>query len=87
MPTERKADMLDELGKCCKCGEEIGPPFDRETDFLCKQCYDETRSRGGYRPNPSMNNEPIRTAEEREQEEKWKDGIIDRIDRKNATTD
>ena len=23
--------MLDELGKCCKCGEEIGPPFDRET--------------------------------------------------------
>lgn len=75
--------MLDprELGRCCKCGEEIGPPFDRETDFLCKQCYDETRSKGGYRHNPRMNNEPIRTAEEHEQNKKWQDEIIERVDR------
>ena len=76
--------MENELGKCCRCGEEIGPPFDRETDWLCKHCYDKTRPKGSFRYNPRMNDEPIRTAEEREQEQKWQDRIIDKVDRENA---
>lgn len=79
--------MVSEFGKCCRCGEEIGPPYDRECDWLCKQCYDETRSKGGYRHNPRMNNEPIRTADEREQDDKWQNKIIERIDRENETID
>jgi len=33
--------MLNEFGKCWFCGEEVGPPYDREDDSLCNQCYDD----------------------------------------------
>ncbi|MFH1231170.1 MAG: hypothetical protein V1709_06695 [Planctomycetota bacterium] len=33
--------MLNEFGKCWFCGEKVGPPYDREDDSLCKQCFDD----------------------------------------------
>ena len=75
--------MQNEYGKCCKCGEEIGPPFDRENDWLCKQCYDESH-RGRRRPNPRMGNQRIPTHDERQQWNKWQDEIDERLDRENS---
>ncbi|MFH0888531.1 MAG: hypothetical protein V1871_04915 [Planctomycetota bacterium] len=76
--------MVSEFGKCCKCGEEIGPYDRNNEDWLCKQCYDKTRPRGGFRYNPRLNEEPIQTSGEREQNDKWQDEIIDRIDKENS---
>ncbi|MFH0889061.1 MAG: hypothetical protein V1871_07640 [Planctomycetota bacterium] len=72
--------MLNEFGKCCKCGEEISPYDRNNEDWLCKQCYDKTHRRYPF-PNPRINDERILSADERIESEKWKDEIIDKVDR------
>jgi len=72
--------MLNEFGICCRCGGEIGPPFDRQTDWLCKQCYDDTHK---VRRHPAVRwgNERLITPYERERSLEWQKEVDERIDR------
>jgi len=83
--------MLDnsEFGKCDRCGGEIGPPFDRETDCLCKNCYDKTH-RDRRHPLPSsirMGDEWLLDASQWQESRQWTDDIIDKIDREQGNVD
>lgn len=72
-----------EYGKCVVCGEEVSPPFDREADWLCKQCYDRTHRRPAL-PNPRMGTRRLTTPYEREQTIKWINEIDERLDNETA---
>ncbi|MBI5778902.1 MAG: hypothetical protein HZA49_05545 [Planctomycetes bacterium] len=81
--------MENEFGKCDICGGEIGPPFDRETDCLCKHCYDKTH-RDRRHPLPSsirMGDEWLLDASQWQESRQWTDDIIDKIDREQGNVD
>ena len=73
--------MINSLGTCCKCGEEIGPYDRAEEDMLCKQCFYETLWRGARHSATRHNGTRIPTPYERQQCERWKDRIHAKIDR------
>ncbi|MFA5794423.1 MAG: hypothetical protein WC980_05075 [Candidatus Brocadiia bacterium] len=68
-----------EYGKCCRCGEDVGPYKGCEQDWLCKECYDRTHRRPPL-PNPRMGGRRLTTAYEREQSMKWITEIDERLD-------
>jgi len=72
--------MNTELGICCRCGEEIGPPFDRDSDCLCKQCYDDTHK---VRPrhHTLWGSRWLKTPSEREDAAIRQEKIDERIDK------
>ncbi|MBI4713358.1 MAG: hypothetical protein HY762_08690 [Planctomycetes bacterium] len=84
---------MKEYGKCCMCGEDIGPYYgDDETDCLCKDCYNRSRSgvttvasrRTHSRaslPKCRNGSDRVLTAGERQEIWKWQDEIDERIDR------
>ena len=78
--------MNTEYGKCCRCGEEIGPPYDRETDWLCKQCYDDTH-KVRRRRTPRWGGRWLDTPYGREQAQKEQEEIDERIDREMRDED
>ncbi|MBI4712770.1 MAG: hypothetical protein HY762_05655 [Planctomycetes bacterium] len=72
---------MKEYGKCCVCGEDIGPYYgDDESDCLCKACYNRTHSRSSL-PSCRNGSERVLTAGQRQEIWKWQDEIDERIDR------
>ena len=72
--------MQTEIGICCRCGDEIGPPFDRLTDWLCKHCYDATHKPPRLRANPRKGNERLLTPYKRDKSLEWQEKIDEKID-------
>lgn len=76
--------MEGTLGTCCKCGKGIKPFARAEKDWLCKKCFYGTLWRAPRQSTPRHNGTRIPTPYEREQQEKWKDDIHEKINRGNA---
>ncbi|MEW6026817.1 MAG: hypothetical protein AB1599_05960 [Planctomycetota bacterium] len=80
----------NDFGICQGCCRPIAAFKYAQYNYLCHECYYAAcrQRRPSYLPNPRMASstggwERILTTDEREAAERWKDAIIEKIDREN----